>query len=135
MLNQVLGKRVSTENAKAIEYSLSVNNFGEPAVMTNQDAIAVKLIELLLLKPGTYPTKPNMGVGLVENYRYQFFDDLTDLQLVIQEQIQTYLPEYQTTNIDLSANEELKQLMISITIDDVTYALVLDADANTLSIL
>lgn len=135
MIDKILGSKLPEDNAKVSEYALSVNDFGQPAVLTNSDAIAVKLIELLLLKPGTYPTRPNMGVGLVENYRYTFFDNISDLQTEIQNQINTYLPEFQTTDVTLSANENEKQLIITITVNSLTYALVLDTDTKTLNVL
>lgn len=135
MINKVLGSRTPTKNPSVTEHALSVNDFGQPLVLSNQDAIAVKLIELLLLKPGTYPTRPNMGVGLVENYRYSFFDQMDTLQSEIEDQIRTYLPEFQTTDVTLSGNELTKELLITITVEGLTYALVLDGEHRTLSYL
>lgn len=135
MINKVLGSRSPNKNPSVTEHALSVNDFGQPLVLTDQDAIAVKLIELLLLKPGTYPTRPNMGVGLVENYRYTFFDQLEELQSEIEDQIRTYLPEFQTTDVTLSANELTKELLITITVEGLTYALVLDGEKRTLNFL
>lgn len=135
MIDKILGTRTTVQNPVVTEHALSINAFNKPLVSTNQDAIAIKLIELMLLRPGTYPTRPNMGVGLVEKYRYVFTDDIGILQSEIEDQIRTYLPDFQTVTVELRVDEYNKNLYLYITINDTTYALVLDTDTKTLSIL
>lgn len=134
-MNNIL--KPSTEqdlvDIKYTEHALSVNNFNRPTVYYNQDAIASKLVELLLLRPGSYPTRPYMGVGLVSKYRYTFFDDITTLENDIQNQINTYLPEFVGATVKLTKDEANKILYINIILDNVNYALSLDLETKTLS--
>lgn len=135
MITEILGKKTPTKDAKYTEHSLSVNEFGQPSVLTDQYAVPVKLIELLLLNPGTYPTKPDMGVGLIRNYRYTFMDNLQDLQTEIENQISTYLPEFTSVEVRLYTEDPTKQLLIGISVDDSAYTLVLDQEKKTLDVL
>ena len=76
-----------------------------------------------------------MGVGLVEKYRYTFFDKLNELEDHIKDQINTYLPEFSSVDVDLLANEMEKKLTINIVVDGTAYSLALDIKAATLSLL
>lgn len=102
------------------EYVLSVDDFKQPKVLKGKEAIATLLVRLLLLQPGTIPDKPEMGVGLVENYRYSMRDKIDDLKLEIQNQISTYLPRYQGVDVAVKLNEN-NTLSIGIAIDGVLY--------------
>ena len=52
------------------EYSMSVNDFNQPADAKGKKAIGVLLVRLLLMEKGTDPMRPDMGVGIVSRYRY-----------------------------------------------------------------
>jgi hypothetical protein len=116
------------------EYLLSINEFNQPKINSGAKAIIYKIIQLIFMNPGTYPTKPYMGIGFIKNYRYSFMDNLSELNEEIREQIKTYLPEFQTVNVEFStSNSNTKQLIIFITVDYMTYSLVLDTNTKTLS--
>jgi len=100
------------------EYLLSVNIYNEPAKADQQSAIALLLIRLILLEPGSDPLHPLMGVG-IRKYRYAL-NQLEELQKRIEDQIATYLPEYQNATVALIRTPD-KLCNIEITIDDVTY--------------
>jgi hypothetical protein len=100
------------------EYLLSVNIYNEPAKAEQQSAIALLLIRLILLEPGSDPLHPLMGVG-IRKYRYAL-NQLEELQKRIEDQIATYLPEYQNATVALIRTPD-KLCNIEITIDDVTY--------------
>ena len=100
------------------EYLLSVNIYNEPAKADQQSAIALLLIRLILLEPGSDPLHPLMGVG-IRKYRYAL-NQLEELQKRIEDQIATYLPEYQNATVALIRTPD-KLCNIAITIDDVTY--------------
>ena len=86
------------------------------------------------MNPGTYPTKPYMGIGFIKKYRYSFMDNIDELNEEVKEQIRTYLPEFQTVNVEFSnMNEKVNQLLIFNTVDYMTYSLVLDTSKKTLS--
>ena len=98
-------------------YVLSVNQYNKPAVVEGSEAIALNLVRLLLLEPGSDPLHPEMGVGL-RQYRYALtLDDLTDR---IEDQIQTYLPEYEGVSVDILRTDD-KVANIEITVGDTIY--------------
>lgn len=137
MNKTVLGSSDSSSDQviKFTEHSFGVDSFNHPAVFYNNDAIAAKLYEIIMMKPGTYPTRPYMGVGLIKNYRYDFLENLSLLESTIQEQLDTYLPELTGAEVSLDKDEENKSLIINISLNDMTYALSLDMETKTLSFI
>ena len=102
------------------DYLLDVNNFEQPKILHDQPAIAALLTRLILLEPGTNPLFPTMGVGLVSKYRYTTQDKEEDLKNDIRNQISTFLPEANCTNVNLIYNED-KTIDIEITVDDTIF--------------
>jgi hypothetical protein len=52
------------------EFGFSVDEFNNPKVYKNAEAVSTLLVRLLLLEPGTIQSHPNAGVGLISRYRY-----------------------------------------------------------------
>lgn len=103
------------------EYSMSVNDFKQPAEAKGKKAIGVFLVRLLLMEKGTDPMRPNMGIGIVSRYRYMFEEDCIELERDIRTQLQTYLLPYM--NISTIKAEVIdKELHLTIVIDDNTYS-------------
>ena len=100
------------------EYLFSVNEFNEPKKVENKSAIALLLVRLIMMDPGSDPLHPDMGVG-IRNYRYSA-DNLEDLRSRVQTQIETYLPEFQNANVAIIRTPD-KVCNIEISIDDITY--------------
>ena len=90
-----------TISDKYAEYSLSITEFNRPEIATGAKAIIQKIIQLIFMNPGTYPTKPYMGIGFIKKYRYSFMDNIDELNEEVKEQIRTYLPEFQTVNVEI----------------------------------
>ena len=103
---------------KQREYLFSVNEFNEPKKVENKSAIALLLVRLIMMDPGSDPLHPDMGVG-IKNYRYSA-DNLEDLRSRVQTQIETYLPEFQNANVAIIRTPD-KVCNIEISIDDITY--------------
>lgn len=102
------------------EMLISVDNFKKPKVLQGKEAIGILLVRLIQLEPGTYPSRPKMGVGLLSNYRYCDEAKALELQDHIKDQIRTYLPEYQGVRVATKLNTN-GVLVIDITIDQVLY--------------
>lgn len=100
------------------EYLLSVNKYNEPSVVDGTNAIALLLMRLILKNPGSDPLHPDLGVGL-EHYRYGL--DLDKLVDRIQDQIETYLPNFQDADVSLVRHGDTHLLDIYITTGNVTY--------------
>lgn len=102
------------------EYLLSTDEFNNPKVLEGKDAISLLLIHLILLEPGTYASRPTMGVGLISRYRYTSEDNLDKLRKDIADQISLYLPEFSGVLVDLELDDE-GQLIINIEINGTIY--------------
>lgn len=85
-----------------VEYLLSTDDFNNPMELQGRDAISKLFINLILLEPGTYNSRPGMGVGLISNYRYGDENDVEKLQREIRKQIDLYLPEYAGVTVKCS---------------------------------
>lgn len=106
------------------EYVFGSNDFYQPKEIIGKKAVALLIVRLILLEPGTDPMRPEMGVGLVSKYRYMFPEKLADLKKDISNQLQIFLPQYQMTPIKLSVEDS--KLIIEITVDDSVYKYVMD---------
>lgn len=106
------------------EYVFSSNDFKQPKEVLGKKAVALLIVRLILLEPGTNPMRPEMGVGLVSKYRYMFPEKLPELKQNIVDQMTRYLPEYKQAPIELTM--ENSALYIEITVDDTVYKYVMD---------
>ena len=100
------------------EYLISVNKINEPIVEKKQRAIALLLFRLILLDPGSDPLHPEMGVG-IRKYRFSI-NTLEELKNRVKEQINTYLPDFAASEVNIVINPN-KTCNIEITINDTIY--------------
>lgn len=100
------------------EYTFSVDSFNKPIVVTGNDAIGTKLMQLIMMEPGDDPLHPDMGVG-IKTYRYSV-NTLNDLKRRVEDQIATYLPMYQSVNVAILRTPD-KVVNIEINLGDITY--------------
>lgn len=103
---------------KEREYLLTVNEFNQPEVLEKQTAIAMLLMRLILLNPGSDPLHPDMGVGII-NYRYAM-GRLDELKQRVVNQINTYLPYFPSGNVEIEIVGD-HYCDILITIEDTIY--------------
>lgn len=102
------------------ELSLSLNPFGRPREYSGKAAWAHLIMNLIMMEPGTYPSQPNMGVGL-NRFSYQTIDTwASEVQSLINDQIKTYLPDIPLENIKLidHTNEKGNYVIFQITFSD-----------------
>lgn len=102
------------------EYTLSTDEFRKPRVLKGKDAVSQLLVHLILLEPGTFSNRPDMGVGLVSRYRYTEKKNLDKLKNDIYDQITTYMPDFQGVDVNLDMDEE-NNLIIDIYVDGTLY--------------
>lgn len=108
---------------------LSVDEFDNPKIYKNEEAVMVLLTRLILLNPGTIQSHPDMGVGLVKNYRYSVEGSEFELRGAIIENIQKFLPKFQGASVAVELKD--KAYYISITIDDTVFMVFYDTKNNT----
>lgn len=75
------------------EFVLDINSFGTTTNVEQLGGLARMIQTLMLLKPGTYPNHPEMGIG-IEDYKFEFLDETTlaDISERANSQIKKYIP-------------------------------------------
>lgn len=87
------------------ELLLDINLFNKPAELIGKDAWAKLAINLLFLRKGTYPSVPEMGIG-IQDYEYEFVDTaILKLNEDIMEQFRTYLPDLPLVDVQVSSTK------------------------------
>ena len=110
------------------EHPLSLNSFGMPKVLDGTDAMYTKIVQLILLEPGTYQSHPTLGLGLRSRYRYNNSENfLQTLQMDISDQIDRFLPSL--TAIDISV--AIKDNILGIIIDTQNGAYAISYNGST----
>ena len=95
----MLATRVSEHSKK--ELQMTINSFDRPTELTDVEAWAQLLLELVFLEPGTFPSLPGMGVG-IHRYEYSEMDSaISDLSAKIMNQQQEYLPDIPLAGVDV----------------------------------
>ena len=113
------------------EYSFSIDDFENPKIYKNPEAVAVLLTRLLLLEPGTFQSHPEMGVGLYSKYMYSVNGiNVSNLKKDIQKQIVAYLPDYQSASVNV--NQDKETIYITIEIDSTIYGFIYNSAAQTI---
>lgn len=112
------------------EFSFSVDDFQNPKVYKDAEAISTLLVRLLLLEPGTFQSHPEMGIGLISKYRFGVEGVAQELQSNFQSQIETYLPQFQGARV--SCREKEGVLMIAAEIDNTLYGIYFDSSTNNI---
>lgn len=101
------------ESSKS-EMSLQINSFDKPTELNDIKAWSQLMLNLIFLKPGTYPSIPDMGIG-IEKYEYDFLEDaVNELSTKITEQQQTYLPDVPLSGVQISKMEHDGQPILVI---------------------
>lgn len=106
------------------EYTISLDDYNNPEILEGADAIALLLLRLFIMNPGEIETHPNMGIGFAKNYKYMDMEDIPKLKLHAQKQIETYLPLFQNTVVNIEKSKTTKGvLLIEIKIDNTIFSL------------
>lgn len=114
------------------DYTMSINDFNEPREYDKAQALMMLITRLILLEPGTFQSHPDMGVGLVTNFRYRLNDGTlaSDLQSKIKLQIDTYLPFLSGVNVNVAIKN--KAFLASISIDSAIFGILYDTESNSI---
>lgn len=97
------------------ELGLSTNVFNKQTEYQGKTAWFQLILNLIFLRPGTYPSIPNMGVG-IQDYEYEYIDDVKDnIRNKIEEQIKLFLPDVPLASVDVnSVNYDGKTILLII---------------------
>lgn len=102
------------------ELTLGLNVFDNPTELIGKEAWTRLVVGLLFMRKGTYPSVPNMGIG-IQDYEYEFMDTaILSLNVEIPAQVQTYLPDVPLTavQVDSMEIEGREVLVIGLTFTD-----------------
>jgi len=85
------------------ELDFDVNGFGRQKVLTEAEAAYRQILLLLFLRPGDYPSLPEMGIHISKRIRYKNIDYVTGTTMKeeITKQIRTYAPQVELVNLDI----------------------------------
>jgi hypothetical protein len=129
------------DQANVRDYLLAVNDINRPKVVDMKDIkpnkynSAVTMISrLILIRKGTYPDHPDMGIDIVGRYRFAFEEESRTLASEIEEQANKYLPEFYPIKVycELVQDNEKHKINIHVIINEVEYLLVYNISDNTL---
>ena len=129
------------DEANVRDYLLAVNDINRPKVVDMKDikpnkynSAVTMLSRLILIRKGTYPDFPDMGIDIIGRYRFAFEDECKILAREIEEQANKYLPEFYPIQVycELVQDNEKHKINIHIIINEVEYLLVYNISDNTL---
>ena len=91
------------------DYLLDIDDLNRPKVLDMENiqtgtmnSAALLIIRLLLLKKGSYPDFPDLGIDIRGRYRFAFEEELITLRNELEDQISTYLPELIPVDVEVS---------------------------------
>ena len=99
------------------ELDFSLNAFRQQKVLTDDEAYARMISRLLLMRKGTYPTEPGMGINLGA-YRFRDMDSILagELKEVIMAQISAYIPGITIEDVTVSKQKYRNDFILYIDI-------------------
>lgn len=92
------------------------------------------IARLILIVPGTYADHPELGIDIKGRYRFSFEEELYQLSQELDDQIHTYLPDFNLVSV-IAYHEErqlVHYIVIDIQIDQITYRILYNVDENKL---
>lgn len=110
------------------EFAFSVDDFKNPKVFKDAEAVMTLIVRLLLLEPGTFQSHPNMGVGIISRYRYSPVGHAQELQSDIYQQIEKYVPQLQGTRVTVS--EDDGRYLIAAEFENILYGISFDKSTS-----
>lgn len=105
------------------EVGFGSDNFGKPKVLSDVDSISQVILNILLSKPGNYPSLPHIGID-IKSYLYKLEEeiDVLDLRSKIYSQCQELLSMVVSDDIKFYINRDddgkpILILYIPVTVD------------------
>lgn len=123
------------------EYLLGLDDLQQPKIIDmsiitpNVWNSAILLVaRLLLLKKGTYPDHPDLGIDIRARYKFTFDSDLVTLQQEVESQISKYLPELAHVQVrtELKKISDRYCVIVYIVYNKILYSILYDIDKETI---
>lgn len=122
------------------EYLMDVDKRQQPKVFHKYEGDRINVFRLIMVEPGTYPTHPTLGVGLVSRWRFRDIDTIkSSLASTIEAQLKDFMPHLIDPQVTVTiVNNNNKNIInISVRINgELTYTFKVDEETrNTLASL
>ena len=95
------------------------------------NSAATMIIRLLLLKKGTYPDFPNLGIDIRGRYRFMFSEELSTLESELTNQIETYLPITVSAEMITIPSTTANGILFNIISNEIDFVLLYNINKNT----
>ena len=106
------------------------------------NSAVILIARLIMMRKGTDPDRPDMGIDIAGRYRFSFTNELYNLEREIQDQLFSYLPELSPITVSVSYQSETtknlerqNKICIDLNINMTTYRLMYDRDSSKLKVL
>ena len=132
---------IPSDEPSISELDFCLNDFRQQKVLTDDDANVRLIQRLLIMKKGTYPSDPDMGVD-ISSYRFLDIDILVagELKNTIRTQINKYVPRASINDIKISKLKYKNDFILYIDIllnsdkiKTITYGYLQNSNKNIIS--
>lgn len=138
-----MANSLTNSNANIRDYLLDVNDLNQPKVLDLSEietgklnSAALLIVRLLLLKKGTYPDYPDLGIDIRSRYRFAFEEELITLRQELEEQMTLYLPELLPVEVEVSLyrpKDSLEnKILFSIIMRETRFSILYSIAQNTI---
>lgn len=138
-----MANSLTNSNANIRDYLLDVNDLNQPKVLDLSEietgklnSAALLIVRLLLLKKGTYPDYPDLGIDIRGRYRFVFEEELITLRQELEEQMTLYLPELLPVEVEVSLyrpKDSLEnKILFSIIMRETRFSILYSIAQNTI---
>ena len=116
------------------EYLLDVDKRQQPKVFTKYEGDRINVFRLIMLEPGTFPTHPTLGVGLVSRWRFRDVDTIkSSLASTIEAQLKDFMPQLIDPQVAVTIVNNNNKNIINISVrvnGELTYTFKVDEETR-----
>lgn len=116
------------------EYLLDVDKRQQPKVFTKYEGDRINVFRLIMLEPGTFPTHPTLGVGLVSRWRFRDVDTIkSSLASTIEAQLKDFMPQLIDPQVTVTIVNSNNKNIINISVrvnGELTYTFKVDEETR-----
>ena len=116
------------------EYLLDADKRQQPKVFTKYEGDRINVFRLIMLEPGTFPTHPTLGVGLVSRWRFRDVDTIkSSLASTIEAQLKDFMPQLIDPQVTVTIVNNNNKNIINISVrvnGELTYTFKVDEETR-----
>lgn len=125
----------SQKKTKLKEYSFDIDEYGDPKIYTNFEALGAILMRLFMLEPGTLQNNLDCGIGLISKWKYIQEDQKEAFINYATDQISDYINPYMSVNMSVEFLSGKNIMVIFLEIDTRTYQFYFNRDTLSLELI